>query len=100
MSAVVLVFAVLSDGSEQGPVHIILMPGGLQIITEPLCCLLHLANNLCKDLGLGYPQLSEGEYRADILEKLGVNEEDLEKLRESVGEVLLTEVKALLAEST
>ena len=65
---------------------------------DSLFCLLHLANNLCKDLGLSYPQEAEGTYSPGVLERLKIGDEELASLRDSLGEELLAEVKQLMQE--
>ena len=66
---------------------------------RPLYCLLHLANNLCKDLGLSYPQEKGADYSPGVLRRLGLEEIDMHKLRDSIGEPLVSDLKQLMAES-
>ena len=63
---------------------------------DSLFHLLHIANNLCKDLGLSYPQESAGRYSPEILSSLSLSEDDIASLRDNVGAELVAEVKELL----
>jgi hypothetical protein len=63
---------------------------------DSLFHLLHIANNLCKDLGLSYPQESAGCYSPEILSSLSLSEDDIASLRDNVGAELVAEVKELL----
>ena len=66
---------------------------------KPLHCLLLLANNLCKDLGLSYPQEKGSDYSPQILRQLDLDEMDLHRLRDSIGDALVSDVKQLLIEN-
>ena len=55
---------------------------------DPLVCLVHLADNICKDLGLGCTEEEQGMYDERVLARLRISgEEDLSSLRESLGDV-------------
>ena len=66
---------------------------------KPLHCLLHLANNFCKDLGLSYPQEKGGDYSPQVLRQLDLDETDLHRLRDSIGEGLVSDLKQLMTEN-
>ena len=61
-----------------------------------LACLLHLANNLCKDLGLGYMADEKGQYSQVVLKALKMEEEDIETLKETLAEDTVDEVKSMV----
>ena len=64
--------------------------------SDSLFCLVHLANNMCKDLGLSYPQENAAQYSPQVLGSLGLTAEDVASLRDAVGAELIAEVKELL----
>jgi HD-like signal output (HDOD) protein len=62
-----------------------------------LAGLIHISNNLCKDLGLGYHPEEVGVYSESVLEKLNLTEEDIEGLKEEMAESIKDEVKELVS---
>ncbi|MEW6755799.1 MAG: HDOD domain-containing protein [Candidatus Latescibacterota bacterium] len=52
-----------------------------QPLPAPLVCLVHLADNLCKDLGMGYVSGERGVYHAAVLEAVRLDEAGLDALR-------------------
>jgi HD-like signal output (HDOD) protein len=62
----------------------------------PLLCLVHLANNLCKDLGLGCLPGDHGDYDEGVLEAFGIDNDGVGKLRETLGQGMVGQVKALV----
>ena len=65
-------------------------PGGL-------AGLIHVSNNLCKDLGLGYLPDEEGVYSDEVLETLELTEEDIKGLKEEMEETITNDVKELVS---
>jgi len=65
-----------------------------------LTCLLHMANNLCKDLGKGYLPFEATVYSAQVLEKLGMQAGDVRRLQESLGDKVVEEIEELVARCT
>ncbi|MFC1526829.1 HDOD domain-containing protein [Candidatus Latescibacterota bacterium] len=63
-----------------------------QSLPSPLTCLIHLANNLCKDLGLGCLPEERGQYDPAVLRVLGVTEEGVRDLKETVGSTVVPEI--------
>lgn len=63
-----------------------------------LVCLLHMANNLCRDLGLGYFADERGVYSPSVLRKLGFQTEDLHELKEALGDKVVGEIKELVGQ--
>ena len=63
-----------------------------------LVCLLHMANNLCRDLGLGYFADERGIYSPAVLRQLGFQAEDLRKLKEALGDEVVGEIKELVGQ--
>ena len=51
-----------------------------------LKCLLHLSNNLVKDLGRGYLPDERGQYDPNVLSALGLDEGKIEEIKESLDE--------------
>ena len=68
-------------------------PGG-----EPndLVCLIHVANNLCKEVGLAYLPGEDGNYDDAVLGRLGVREERIEALRSSLEGDVVQEIKTVV----
>ena len=64
-----------------------------------LGCLLHIANNICKELGLCYPPEDDVKYNSVVLEQTGLSLEDIRGHRESVGESI-GEIKDIVRESS
>ena len=65
-----------------------------------LVCLIHLANNLCRDLGLGYFEEEQGVYSKAVLNKLNLTREDVKSLQETLGDEIVGEVKELVGQCT
>ena len=63
----------------------------------PLVCLIHVADNLCKDLGLGYLPQERGVYSKSVLDALQTSEEELEKLMSALGKEMVAEIEDLVA---
>ena len=58
-----------------------------------LTALLYLVNNLTKDLGLGYLVDEKGVYTDELLAKLELKMEDVDKIKETFTETLVPEIK-------
>ena len=65
-----------------------------------LVCLVHLANELSKELGFGYLQDEPRLYAAEVLHKLGLDTGDVVSLRERLGADLPNEIRALVDRCT
>jgi len=63
---------------------------------SPLVCLIHMADNLCKDLGLGYMEEEKGVYDEQVLEALGIQASDLDAVRERLAEDAVEEVRNMV----
>ena len=61
-----------------------------------LVCLLHIANNLCKDLGKGYLQEESSLYRVEVLQKLKIAKPDMERICQELGEKMVKEIDDLV----
>ena len=57
-----------------------------------LVCLIHLANNISKDLGLGYLREERTEYSESVLKVLDLSEEDVAELKEALGPAVVREI--------
>ena len=62
---------------------------------KPLVCLIHLADNLCKGLGLGYVPEEQELYNASVLSALKLTRKDMQKLKDSLGESLIEQIEEL-----
>lgn len=62
----------------------------------PLLCLVHMADNLCKDIGLGYMEEERGNYDARVLAALKLKKADLEALVEKLARVIPAEVRSMM----
>ena len=68
-------------------------PGGLT-------CLVHMADNLSRDLGLGYLEKETGDYNPTVLRQLGLSRGDVQGIAESLGEPMVEEIRELVRRST
>lgn len=64
--------------------------------TDPLACLIHVADNLAKEAGLAYREKEPANYDRPALQALGLKREDARKLLESLGEKVADEVRAMV----
>ena len=55
-----------------------------------------MADNLCKDLGLGYLEKEQAVYSPSVLDALQVSEEDMGRLKEEMGERMADEIEDLV----
>ena len=69
------------------------LPSGLQ-------CLVHLADNLTKDFGLGYLPHERGLYDEAVLRAVKLDEEGLEALRASLGRTVVAEIMEVVDRCT
>ena len=69
---------------------------GLGEEPAPLACLVHLANQLSKDLGMGYLPDEAADYSEEVLKVLDMKPEDVESLKESLAEDTTGEVKSMV----
>ena len=69
---------------------------GLGDDPSDLACLIHMANNLCKDLGLGYLPGDSGNYHRQVLKKLNMGSADVEVLKNELAETAVGEIKAMV----
>ena len=65
-----------------------------------LQCLLHVANNISKEIGFGYPPEQEVTYNPAVLNALSMSKEELDGIREQIEDSLMNDVKQLLADSS
>ncbi len=65
-----------------------------------LVSLLHLSNNLCKDLGLGYLPEEKGAYSPAVLQKLDLDESNVKKLKDQLGENMVRQIEDVVDRST
>lgn len=62
----------------------------------PLVALVHVADNVTKDIGLGYVDGEKGDYSRPALAALGLSREGVRKLNDALGELVTGEVRALV----
>ncbi len=62
-----------------------------------LACLIHMANNLCNELGLGYLPSDKAHYDARVLQHLELGTADIAQLRNALSEDINEEVKSLVS---
>ena len=58
-----------------------------------LTALLFFVNNLTKDLGLGYLPDEKGTYPDEVLAKLEIKKEDVDKIKETFTETMVPEIR-------
>ena len=61
-----------------------------------LACLIHMANNLAKALGLGYLEGEEPQFNELVLNTLGIGEEEIDGIKEILAEDTVAEVKSMV----
>ena len=61
-----------------------------------LVYLVHIANNLSKELGLGYLPGEEAEYDPEVLAAVGMDQQRLEVLRDELATEVVDEIKAMV----
>lgn len=62
-----------------------------------LICLVHLANNLCVELGLGYLPDEPARYSETVLKNLGTTPEGVYRLREFLGKPMVLQIKEVVS---
>ena len=62
----------------------------------PLTCLIHMADNLCKDLGLSYLPEEVSRYDPRVMKKLKLVEDNIPVLRGALAEDIADEVKSMV----
>ena len=65
---------------------------------DDLVCLVHIADNICKDIGLGCHPDERGVYSRRVLEYLGFEQEDVEGLLEGLEADLVDCIKIQVAQ--
>jgi hypothetical protein len=63
-----------------------------------LLCLVHVANNLSKDLGLGYLPGEEGEFDPQVLQRLQLAESRLDQVREGLAAEIVEEIRTVVSQ--
>ena len=58
--------------------------------------LVHLVDNISKDLGMGYIEGEPSAYDPQVLETFGLDEAKLTKLKETLNEFIVPEIKAMV----
>ena len=63
---------------------------------SPLLCLIHLANNISKALGMGYLPVEQATYNPQVLSTLSIEQQAVDEMVEALGEELVKEVDELV----
>jgi hypothetical protein len=63
---------------------------------DALVCLLHVSDVITKALGFSFPLEAEKDCHPHALKALGVVQQDIDSLRDSVGPAVTAQVKELL----
>ena len=63
-----------------------------------LLSLVNVADNLAKDLSLGYLPGEEGEYDDHVLASLGISREQLDTVREDMSGEVVEEIRTVVAQ--
>jgi HD-like signal output (HDOD) protein len=61
-----------------------------------LVCLVHLANNVCKELGLGYLSEEKVVYSKSVLKKLRLKRSSVTAVKESLGDTFTEEIAEMV----
>ena len=61
-------------------------------LPRPLVSLVHLGDQICKDLGLGYVHGERGDYSDSVLRALNVDRDRLDQLRDDLRENMVDEI--------
>ena len=69
---------------------------GITEASGKLTCLVSLVDSMSKELGLGYVEDEPPEHADDALKVLGIDKEEADKLRESLGEAVTAEIKDMV----
>lgn len=64
---------------------------------RPMVSLIHVANNLAKELGFGYLPKEEARYSASVLMAVDLKRRDLDQLRNTLGETVAGDVEEIVA---
>ena len=62
-----------------------------------LTSLIHVADNICKDMGMGYLKDEKGAYSPAVLDHLGLEEKDLEDIRGAIADTIVSDVRQLVS---
>ena len=62
--------------------------------------LIHVSSNLCKDIGKGYLEGETVIYSAEVLNALGLDKNGIRKLRQSIGDEIVSSIDELVARCT
>ncbi|MBT4498898.1 MAG: HDOD domain-containing protein [Gemmatimonadetes bacterium] len=63
---------------------------------SPLVCLIHLANNISRTLGIGYLATEQAVYSPQVLSALSIDQQKIDEMVESLGEELIKEVDEMV----
>ena len=64
--------------------------------SSTLVCLVHLVDNICKELGMGYIEGEPSHYDEHVLKTFNLDEASLAKLKDTLSEFIVPEIKAMV----
>jgi HD-like signal output (HDOD) protein len=64
-----------------------------------LASLLHMADNICKDLKLGYLENEQGKFSKKVLRELGLRLEDVKQIENALGDAMAEEIEDVVQRS-
>ena len=64
--------------------------------SSTLVCLVNLVDNICKDLGMGYLAGEPATYDEHVLKTFNLDEASLAKLKDTLAEFIVPEIKAMV----
>ena len=69
-------------------------------LPSALSCLIHLADNLAKDFGLGSTEGERGQYDEEVLRVVGLDRGGLDRLRKTLESTTVDEILAVVDRCT
>lgn len=81
-------------------VKVVATHNDIEPLPNALQCLVHLADNLAKDFGLGYLPHERGQYDPAVLRAVNLDESGLEALRVSLGHTVVAEIMEVVDRCT
>ncbi len=81
-------------------VKVVATHNDIESLPNALQCLVHLADNLAKDFGLGYLPQERGHYDPAVLRAVNLDENGLEALRVSLGHTVVAEIMEVVDRCT
>ena len=77
-------------------VHVVQAHHEMTASSSTLVCLVHLVDNICKDLGMGSIEGEPSHYDEHVLKTFNLDEASLTRLKETLSEFIVPEIKAMV----